>query len=729
MYPFSNRHHGRSHMMFISRVFTSRAAVLLLILPILSQIAQHAGAGALVSCQPAGTPTGCTLDPCSIAGQTCVPRCVRQNPQAGTVEALQCECLRGECHAALPPVSGNPCVLPDNGNGTVHLPPAGCAYRHAPNDPWRIIDGLPPLTTIDIQSVLTNFVCDPLSGTVCSFAQPPTCYQAGGTLGGEKSCSDATIQFNMNGTGALVGYHRMIPIPVRLEIHTGPTNVGQPLQEFPTNFFRLFGQVVGDPDFDLLRVVVGTDFGLPSPGHTYLTQLPGGDWAVDSFFDITYRIDFVGAPGGALGGMSGSTTGTVRMSTGSGPLCEDPCQGGFECRRVVVVNSNGSIDVCCECVSPVCEPTTNGDACEPIVCPGFDQECVATCVRHNPSTGHSSILSCDCRDPDTCHAERSPLPPNPCVIADAGNGTVHLPPVGCSYRHDPNEPWKIIDGLPPLTTVDIHNVHTNFVCDPNNFGVCSFPQPPFCYQPGGFNGGEQSCAISTFQMQLIGTGTLNGYFRNMACPVAIEIRAAARTVGDPVQSFPTQMFRLFGQIVGDPDFDLLRFVGGTDFGLPSPGHTTLTQLPGGDWAVDSFFDITYRIDFVGAPGGPLAGRSGSTTGTVRMSTGNAPRCVDPCPQDHVCRMRRVINPDGTIDTCCDCILFCSCYGDMNGDTKINGLDIQAFVNCYVGFYWSPIPAQCACADVDESGSFSPDDVELFVSRLLAAPKIECVPPQ
>jgi hypothetical protein len=39
------------------------------------------------------------------------------------------------------------------------------------------------------------------------------------------------------------------------------------------------------------------------------------------------------------------------------------------------------------------------------------------------------------------------------------------------------------------------------------------------------------------------------------------------------------------------------------------------------WSVDSFFDVTYRIDFVGAPGGPLAGRSGSSTGTVRFELG------------------------------------------------------------------------------------------------------------
>jgi hypothetical protein len=81
---------------------------------------------------------------------------------------------------------------------------------------------------------------------------------------------------------------------------------------------------------------------------------------------------------------------------------------------------------------------------------------------------------------------------------------------------------------------------------------------------------------------------------------------------------------MFGQIVNpgdaDPDFDLLRLVAGSDFGLPSPGHTKLLQT-GPNWEVDSFFDLTYRIDFVGNNTGPFAGRSGSTTGTVRISLG------------------------------------------------------------------------------------------------------------
>ena len=36
--------------------------------------------------------------------------------------------------------------------------------------------------------------------------------------------------------------------------------------------------------------------------------------------------------------------------------------------------------------------------------------------------------------------------------------------------------------------------------------------------------------------------------------------------------------RLQGELFGDPDFCTFRVTGGTDFGLPSPGHTTLTDL-------------------------------------------------------------------------------------------------------------------------------------------------------
>jgi hypothetical protein len=140
-------------------------------------------------------------------------------------------------------------------------------------------------------------------------------------LGGREECSDSTLALTLHGTGTLAGWDRTIQIPVGFETHVGPSTPGNPFQSFATDMFKLQGQLPpGDPDFDLLRITAGDGFGLPSPGHTTLRQL-GTNWQVDSFFDITYRIDFVGHPGGHIGGMSGSTTATIRMQTGSGVGC------------------------------------------------------------------------------------------------------------------------------------------------------------------------------------------------------------------------------------------------------------------------------------------------------------------------------------------------------------------------------------------------------------------------
>jgi hypothetical protein len=124
---------------------------------------------------------------------------------------------------------------------------------------------------------------------------------------------------------------------------------------------------------------------------------------------------------------------------------------------------------------------------------------------------------------------------------------------------------------------------------------------------------------SAMTWQLTGTGAYLGYNRVLNMPIAAgETHSAPRVPFSPLQSFNIDLYTLQGQLPpGDPDFDLLRITAGTGFGMPSPGHTTLTQS-GGGWAVDSFFDITYRIDFVGNPGGPFAGMSGSTTRTYRF---------------------------------------------------------------------------------------------------------------
>ncbi len=176
------------------------------------------------------------------------------------------------------------------------------------------------------------------------------------------------------------------------------------------------------------------------------------------------------------------------------------------------------------------------------------------------------------------------------LAPDNGAGTVDLP----TGDLDGDGVALSLDGLPPGEPVIDTRIYGNHN---TNEG------------PGGSLGGDLQTWDSFFDITFDGAT----YQRTLTIPMQMQSASAPRTPGNPVQTFDTDMFAMQGQITGDPDFDLLRITGGTGFGMPSPGHTTLTLQPGGNWAVDSFFDITYRIDFVGAPGGPFAGMSGSTT--------------------------------------------------------------------------------------------------------------------
>lgn len=194
--------------------------------------------------------------------------------------------------------AGTGAVALDNGSGTASLPPP-CPYDDVDGG-MQIIDGLSPGDAIHIDTQI---------GDTSSASEVP-----GGSLGGSTQNYNAVMPLDLTGVGSLAGFTRHIPLSVHVLTESAPRTPYSPIQSFDTNMLQLQGQLPpGDPDFDLLRVTAGTAFGMPSPGHTTLTQQPGGNWAVDSFFDITYRIDFVGHTGGPLGGRSGSTTGTFRV--------------------------------------------------------------------------------------------------------------------------------------------------------------------------------------------------------------------------------------------------------------------------------------------------------------------------------------------------------------------------------------------------------------------------------
>ncbi len=205
---------------------------------------------------------------------------------SATVLLFFCPVFTGFAHAQ----GGGCCTLPDNGNGTVDMIPL-CSYF----GPLLIDDGIPG-GTIEIDAELINYM---------NMSEV-----AGGSLAGTRATFDAVIRLNMSGTGVLNLFNRTIFLPIpNSVIDFAPRTSGDPVQVFADDVWVISGDVFGDPDFDQISIQGGSIFLLPSPGQTDLSQIgPAGDpFDVNSFFDLFYRISFIGAPGSVLGGLSGTT--------------------------------------------------------------------------------------------------------------------------------------------------------------------------------------------------------------------------------------------------------------------------------------------------------------------------------------------------------------------------------------------------------------------------------------
>ncbi len=245
------------------------------------------------------------------------------------------------------------CIEPATGDGSVVvLPPMNCGYFNSATL-HMLIDGLP---------VGTEFVVTVKHGAFSGVVGvPPSSSFAAGGGGGtewtETSVSDAILDIR-GISGALVGFEHTARIPdMVMETSTGQRPIGVP---FATEMIRLEGTLTGDPVFQELTVRAGSAFGQPSPGTMTLTDIGGGQFRVESSFDVNYDLEFVGAAGGPLEGMSGTTTAIATMGVAGPEACSIP-------------NSDGD-DICdlldnCPLVSndpqTDCDEDGLGDACDP----------------------------------------------------------------------------------------------------------------------------------------------------------------------------------------------------------------------------------------------------------------------------------------------------------------------------------------------------------------------------
>jgi hypothetical protein len=138
-------------------------------------------------------------------------------------------------------------------------------------------------------------------------------------------------------------------------------------------------------------------------------------------------------------------------------------------------------------------------------------------------------------------------------------------------------------------------------------------------QPGGILGGERETYSSSLAFTITGEGPLAGWNRTLTVPTKCVTDAAPHKAGDPIQDFDTNMYSIVGGVSNDRDFSSFKVVAGTGNGFESPGHTTAYLQKDGSFVVDSTFEIKYSISYVGAPGGKLAGQSGTAEGSITMS--------------------------------------------------------------------------------------------------------------
>ncbi len=193
------------------------------------------------------------------------------------------------------------------------------------------------------------------------------------------------------------------------------------------------------------------------------------------------------------------------------------------------------------------------------------------------------------------------------ALPESGKGSIVWPPVAAAGRPGVTEGMLSTQRLNPARALLVRmNLRA---------------APSADLYPGSRLGGGLSVGNDQLELEIFGEGAYSGYRRTLSVPVQTFINWGPEANHQALQGRATDLYFLYGELAGDPDFSLLRVSGGTGFGMPSLGHTTIERQANGDFRLDSAFDLTYRVEWSGAAAGPLAGESSLVQSVMRLQSG------------------------------------------------------------------------------------------------------------
>ena len=402
------------------------------------------------------------------------------------------------------------------------------------------------------------------------------------------------------------------PMPVML---TGPVTVvvngktGNTTGTFDTEIvsMSLTGDVGGIP------VEIRESPSLPSPGETTITDLGGGLYHIDSFFDVFTELSINSGP------FQPQTNEAGRMRLV--PVTPDRC----ECLPDPVLCEESEFPVCDgECPQDlVCVTSpdgTQGCVCEPppVLCeesefPVCDGECPQDLVCGPDPAGDACLCFVP---PVECEDSDLPICDGDCPVGthcDAATDGVVLPDP--QLPPEPNPP----DCARVVSMYEGQDVHALFP------GGIDLSQPQHkCFQNVQRQDDGAGNEIESFDsiveaMVDIGSGPMPVMLTG---PVTVVVNGKT---GNTTGTFDTEIVSM--SLTGD--------VGGIPVeirespSLPSPGETTITDLGGGLYHIDSFFDVFTELS-INCGGFCPAGEQCASDGVSACECGPIPPtlCAD-----------------------------------------------------------------------------------------------------